>query len=1061
MRKSFLFTLLALVTFTIQLSAEPVTLEKAQAEAREFLESIGAQVGELTLVEAPTKESPTRDETVYYYLFNFGQDGGFVIISGDDRTQPVLGYSEEGHVTESDINNSLRPMLETYKEELSVVDKVATVAYSGPKHVQSPSYSPVAPLVTCHWSQLSPYNSECPTINGKNCPTGCLATAIGQVCYAYRDRMPDKLPVTIPAYKTKTKKLSIKSVPKGTAFNWNMMTDALSMASSSQIKAVANLLAYVGKALTSDFRQDATSATWSALPSTITTYFAFASGIKQIRKSAYTAARWQELLTNELIANRPVVIYGENYQGSAHAFIIDGFDGGDMFHVNWGWGRGDGYFLLSVMNPLQPNNEEASASYEKSYNKNLMAFIGIQPVNGYSEPADDNTLMSTINSVETKSAKFTFKNQSKATQKYVAGLGYFDENKRIQLLKKWSLGKKSIESGASVTGVEIELTTKDFSSLKLAAGTYKLYPIYMVDGNEDWMACDQSSSYSYVKADYKSSSLTLSKVKSTPSFTVSDVKFPGSHAKGYNQFVSFNVTNVGDEGVGTLYLYASTSSSYSSSSSKIEMSMTAGEKASVQLQFLPKSTGTYNVWITDGTNVLKKTSVKIVSASSSSVYSLATSGFSVDNLKEGSTVKLYGNTMKGKVTFKNTGSLAFAGYVSVYLYKLSGSNYVSTLERSETYLELEPGAKSSIEFCFEGLKYGQKYGLFPLYEDTRGFIKPYSYGYVCSPGVIMYTPDGKTTAYEAESTVTVPSNVVAVDISGVASDISKVSTNNNPNTLYYMEESESSPTGLSGKNVIKGDVAKNIALTDGYEFYVPKRFKATNITFSRTPTIGTNGSGGWTSIVMPFDVEELTVNDEKLDWFKSDTDYGKNLWVKEFQGISGQNTVCFGYAQKMIANNPYIMAVPNSKWGKKYDLVGKKLVFHGSNAILEKEPSILVGSDLMNFRGTYTTLNTTNTYVLNSTGTKFSFGSNKVKPFYGFFVAKDLDVFGVGDLNIGSFEDETNGILMLFETDDNQTVDVYNVSGMKVGTAEMQNGVVNLGNLPKGVYVVNGKKIMK
>jgi hypothetical protein len=40
-------------------------------------------------------------------------------------------------------------------------------------------------------------------------------------------------------------------------------------------------------------------------------------------------------------------------------------------------------------------------------------------------------------------------------------------------------------------------------------------------------------------------------------------------------------------------------------------------------------------------------------------------------------------------------------------------------------------------------------------------------------------------------------------------------------------------------------------------------------------------------------------------------------------------------------------------------------------------------------------------------------------------------------------------------------VDVYNISGVKVGTAEVRGGKADLGNLPKGIYIVNGKKVVK
>lgn len=1061
MRKSFLFTVMALLAFSLKLTASPVTIEQAQNEAKDFLLSIGAEVGNITLVEAPAKASTTNGE-VYYYVFNNGEDGGFVIVSGDDRTTPILGYSDQGHVSADDIQNSFKPMLESYKDEF---DRLATrpdTVYDRPRHVQSPSYSPVSPLVTSHWTQVSPYNSKCPVVGGKSVMAGCLPVAVAQVLYSFRDRMPAKLPAAIPGYVTKTYKVSMSSVAKGTAFNWNQMVDGLMSATTAQKAAVANLILYVGKSMFADYQPTATNTSWSSVVKAVTTYFACSDDVHSIKQSAYSPARFQEILVGELMANRPVIMYGETYSGEAHAFIIDGFDGGDMFHVNWGWGRGNGYFLLSVMNPLQPNDEDAQITSEKSFNKNLMAYIGLQPLQGYSEPADDITLMSTINSASGNTVKVTYTNKTSKSLKYTAGLGYVDDNGRAHLLKKWTLGNKSIAAGASVTGVEYSLKTTDFTALSLPTGTYQVYPIYMAEGDDDWHFCDQSATYSYISAKYASSGVTVSKEYPTPKYTITDVSFPGSHAKGYNQFVTFNVQNIGDEAIGTLYLYASTSSSSMGSvRSMVCLPLKSGETASVQMQFTPASAGTYYVWITDGTNTLKKATVSISSLASSAVYALSTAGFSIDNLKEGSATAFYGTTLKGKVTIKNNGSHAYAGYVSVYLYKLSGSAYISTLERKEHYLELKAGSKTTIDFCFEGLAYGQKYGLFPLYEDTRQFVKPLSMGLIGSEGIIFYTADGSTSANGASSTVTVPSNAVAVDMSGVASSISKVTPNSNPNTLFYVGSSESAPSGLSGKNVIKGEKSSKITLTDGYDFYVPRRFTASEITFTRKPTIGTGGSGGWTSIVMPFDVDQVSVGGEQLDWFKSDTDYGKNFWVKEFQGISGQNTVCFGYAQEMKANNPYIMAVPNSKWGEAYNLVGKKIVFHGTNALMEKDPSILVGSDLMFFRGTYTTLNTANTYVLNSTGTKFSFGSNKVKPFCGFFVAKDLDVFGVGDLNIGSFEDDTDGIVTLFETTESGIVDVYNVSGVKVGTAEVQDGKVDLGNLPRGVYIVNGKKYMK
>ena len=40
-------------------------------------------------------------------------------------------------------------------------------------------------------------------------------------------------------------------------------------------------------------------------------------------------------------------------------------------------------------------------------------------------------------------------------------------------------------------------------------------------------------------------------------------------------------------------------------------------------------------------------------------------------------------------------------------------------------------------------------------------------------------------------------------------------------------------------------------------------------------------------------------------------------------------------------------------------------------------------------------------------------------------------------------------------------VSVYNLSGIKVAEVQMTGGRVELGNLPRGIYVINGQKFIK
>ena len=45
------------------------------------------------------------------------------------------------------------------------------------------------------------------------------------------------------------------------------------------------------------------------------------------------------------------VLLGASDNTGGHEFVIDGYNGNELFHINWGWGGADnGYFALSVLN---------------------------------------------------------------------------------------------------------------------------------------------------------------------------------------------------------------------------------------------------------------------------------------------------------------------------------------------------------------------------------------------------------------------------------------------------------------------------------------------------------------------------------------------------------------------------------------------------------------------------------------------------------------------------------------------------------------------------------------
>jgi hypothetical protein len=63
-------------------------------------------------------------------------------------------------------------------------------------------------------------------------------------------------------------------------------------------------------------------------------------------------------------------------------------------------------------------------------------------------------------------------------------------------------------------------------------------------------------------------------------------------------------------------------------------------------------------------------------------------------------------------------------------------------------------------------------------------------------------------------------------------------------------------------------------------------------------------------------------------------------------------------------------------------------------------------------------------------------------------------------IKIAGDEGTSTGIMAPFAAEEKQ-VDVYNLNGVKVATKKLQNGSIDMSDLPKGIYIVNGKKFIQ
>ena len=224
MKKKVLATLVAFIAILAQAVAGPVSKEQAKEFATNFLIDQGVALqGELSVIEGPVRAADMRDAAPCYYVFNNGQDGGFVIISGDNRTQMVLGFSTKGHFNFNE-ENPATMLLKQYASELDILDRMNVTApidetLSGMSHLQTPTHEAIQPLITCEWNQSAPYNASCPVYNTKTTLSGCVTVAMAQLVYYYRDRMSATLQKAIPGYTTKTLKIKVNGVASGTKLN--------------------------------------------------------------------------------------------------------------------------------------------------------------------------------------------------------------------------------------------------------------------------------------------------------------------------------------------------------------------------------------------------------------------------------------------------------------------------------------------------------------------------------------------------------------------------------------------------------------------------------------------------------------------------------------------------------------------------------------------------------------------------------------------------------------------------------------------------------------------------
>ena len=352
--------LLAIMT-AVTANAEQITESQAAAIARKYMpETSGKKMARAKSTDA------SNGATAPYYVFNFGNNEGFVVVSGDDSLTELIGYSDKGTFSTENMPQNLRSYFATYSEYVEKVQSGEAKPIRRASEVGTPV---VDVLLKTEWNQDEPFNRLCPAwYQNENeiLPTGCVATALAQVMNYYEYPATGKGSNGYAYVQDYTNFMEsyfeVYTDFSQSTYDWDNMLDKyeryydtnnniVNEYTDEQAEAVALLMKDCGAAVLMSYAPDGSGALDYDIPYGVATYFGYNSEI--FKRGAMTDTQFLDKIKKELDNEKPLVFCGTGNLGG-HCFVADGYDSNDLLHINWGWGGlSDGWFDINVMDPYE------------------------------------------------------------------------------------------------------------------------------------------------------------------------------------------------------------------------------------------------------------------------------------------------------------------------------------------------------------------------------------------------------------------------------------------------------------------------------------------------------------------------------------------------------------------------------------------------------------------------------------------------------------------------------------------------------------------------------------
>ena len=1082
--------LMLLVGWTMTSWGGPVTRDQAKLKAEAFLagnvngKRMAPKRGNTTLRQVAQTEA--------YHVFNVGQHNGFVIVSGSDQTQPILGYADEGEMDPQNVPHALQLWLNDLQNAVKSVDKgipQKRTLLPGRKLAKRQTKHAVPVLMASRWNQGDPYNLQTPSyienvqnedgtttqVRHDHSATGCVATAMAQVMYYWK--WPKTACKTIPQYSSNWNQQRTLGPLAPVTFKWDDMTDTYGSGSSQKAKdAVAELMKYVGYSIQMGYGPSSGAASVNC-GTALRNYYGYASTTQFVIHDNYTYPEWEDLIYGELALGRPVLMAGDNYERTGgHQWVCDGYDGNGLFHMNWGWGgMSDGFFVLTVMKPDAQGIGGSTASDGYSMGHNI--YIGLEPP-GHTQPGetgDDSgepqfaitglTVEKTeysrtnLNGIFAPRFNFRLKNEYNEKKTYDLGISLYDEEGNLVLN-----GRNEIFANFAKIEIDANGTYSRDGSVSfrnVPNGTYKMRARCRVNGETEWKeAADNQSVYAILEInDLKMTVTTVP--KSGMDLQVNDFEMVGKVTYGKQLRIRANITNNGGDYYSDTYLCVdgtrvSGNTIYIPSGATMDIYFTYTPSAGNHTFLLTQNQGKTGV-----TSGFFKTTMNVEETTPTTV--IVQQQLLNKTVNENGTSMLYTNEMRIKVTIRNRTDAPYNGNVKSSLWHYG---WMPSLREQNIAINLPARKDTIIYFTYDNLEWNYDYN---YHTEADGRNELVSGKYTTKSGGIQYWLNNGTREGAAKvSSFKITSDMAAVylPIYSVTNPVNMSFDGDiNPNLLVYYDEKAVVTSRVKNgydikgiKNYVYGNKAENIVIDDSHPFIVGKDFTADNITYTRhlatdeaVPTAGeataTGDSGlAWNTLVLPFAPQTVTDNNGNvLNWKKSSTD--QQLLVKDFTAINGTQ-LYFSPIENMVPNRPYLIG---------YDAGQQNLNFSAQDASVEAQPFVSTYSSYYKYLGTYSPVNSNSIYVLSADGKKFEAvaDATDVSPFRAYFMANTPEAAQEKNLPIIIEGNATpTGISTMHNEECIMHNDpaVYDLQGRRVDHSAK--------DLQPGIYIINGKKII-